>query len=621
MKCFQLYKLLIVGVLLVLIVLVNPQPTIAVAEKNNNELILEAEEASLNGVTIENSEPGYSGKGYVADFSDTNQSVTFSLNIPEASLYDVTVGFGAIYGDGKVANILLNGEPLGTITMGSGFGEASAGKVLFKKGMNTLTITPNWTFFAIDYIKVAPNAAPAPHEVEKKLINSQATAATKGLFHYLVDNFGENIISGQQGNPNDNLADIKYIEKLTGKLPAILGLDLMDYSPSRVEYGASSDAIERAIDWHNHGGIIAFAWHWNAPKDLLNTTEHPWWSGFNTDATTFDIEYALKHPESEDYNLLLRDIDAIAEQLKKLQEANVPVLWRPLHEAEGGWFWWGAKGPEPVKELWKLMYDRMTNQHKLNNLIWVWNSIDEDWYPGNEYVDIVSFDSYPGAHQYIPQSSQYEALVNVSNNKKLVAMAENGPIPDPDVLADYRSKYIYFTTWNGLLAEQNSEEHLKKVYHHKNVITREQLPDFETYAQQDSPRDDESDDEETTPPKGDESDGDVKVPQKDEEVGNKDDSPPKNEPSDNGEKDATKDKEVNKNESAQPTPHEANKQDGYPELEDEKTPKVNSSENNENGNSLPNTATSLYSFLLLGFAFVMLGMIIAFTRRKEKTQG
>src|SRR5690625_3008303 len=252
----------------------------------------------------------------------------------------------------------------------------------------------------------------------------------------------------------------------------------MDYSPSRVEYGASTDDVERGIEWHEQGGIVAFGWHWNAPKDLLNTDEHPWWSGFYTDATTFDVEYAMNHPESEDYKLLLRDIDAIAEELKKLQEAGVPVLWRPLHEAEGGWFWWGAKGPEPVIELWKLMYDRLTNDHQLNNLIWVWNSIDEDWYPGNDYVDIVSFDSYPGEQNYVPQSAQYEALVELSNNKKLIAMAENGPIPDPDLLSTYHSNYLYFTTWNGLLEEQNSDDHIMYVYNHDSVITRDDLPDF-----------------------------------------------------------------------------------------------------------------------------------------------
>jgi len=483
-------KLISLVYIISIITIVYPQNSFVLKAKEENseeEMILEAEDAILsNGLIIENSEPGYSGAGYVGNFSEPDQSLTFEIDASTDSIYELTIGYAAIYGEGKVANILLNDEPLGSITMGDGFGETSGGKMQLNEGINTVTITPNWTYFAIDYIKVSPSSVPPAHEVEKQLVNPNATKETQLLFNYLVDNFGKNILSGQQGDSSDNLADLDEIERITGKLPAILGLDLMDYSPSRVEFGADTDDVERGIEWAEQGGIVTFAWHWNAPKDLLNTEEQPWWSGFYTDASTFDIEYAMNHPESEDYKLILRDIDAIAEELKKLRDEGVPVLWRPLHEAEGGWFWWGAKGPGPVKKLWHLMYDRLTNEHQLNNLIWIWNSIDEDWYPGNDYVDIVSFDSYPGEYNYIPQVSQYEALVDLSNNQKLVAMAENGPIPDPDLLSLYHSKYLYFTTWNGLLTEQNSEEHIKHVYDHDSVITRDELPGFKADVEPDT---------------------------------------------------------------------------------------------------------------------------------------
>lgn len=79
------------------------------------------------------------------------------------------------------------------------------------------------------------------------------------------------------------------------------------------------------------------------------------------------------------YTLLIKDIDTIAVQLKKLQDNGVPVLFRPLHEAEGKWFWWGAQGPEPAKKLYKIVFDRLTRVHKLQNLVWVWNSVAKDW--------------------------------------------------------------------------------------------------------------------------------------------------------------------------------------------------------------------------------------------------
>ena len=262
-----------------------------------------------------------------------------------------------------------------------------------------------------------------------------------------------------------------------------MGLDFIDNSPSRVERGTSANETEVAINWwNNDGGIVAFTWHWNAPKGLIDQPGKEWWRGFYTDSTKFDVKYALDHPDSEDYQLLIRDIDAISLELKKLQKANVPVLWRPLHEAEGGWFWWGAKGPEPTIKLWKLMYDRMTNHHQLNNLIWVWNSVAGDWYPGDEYVDIVSYDSYPGNFNYTPVSNYYESLVKLVDNNKLVALAENGPIPDPDLLPLYHANWSWFSTWNGeVLRQQNSIDHLMKVYNHDYVVTLDELPNLKTY--------------------------------------------------------------------------------------------------------------------------------------------
>ena len=96
----------------------------------------------------------------------------------------------------------------------------------------------------------------------------------------------------------------------------------------------------------------------------------------------------------------MRDIRAIATQLKRLKDAGVPVLWRPLHEAPGKWFWWGAHGSEVAKQLWYLIRWVCINEYNLDNLIWVWaadnGSTDfPNWYPGNDFVDIVGFDNYP----------------------------------------------------------------------------------------------------------------------------------------------------------------------------------------------------------------------------------
>jgi mannan endo-1,4-beta-mannosidase len=111
----------------------------------------------------------------------------------------------------------------------------------------------------------------------------------------------------------------------------------MDYTESRTSRGASSTDVEKAIAFAKRGGIVTFAWHWGAPVGLYDTEKQRWWSGFYTEATDFNIETALADTTNANYTLLMKDIDTIAVQLKRLQDANVPVIWRPLHEAEGGW--------------------------------------------------------------------------------------------------------------------------------------------------------------------------------------------------------------------------------------------------------------------------------------------
>src|SRR5262249_14774901 len=136
--------------------------------------------------------------------------------------------------------------------------------------------------------------------------------------------------------------EVATVQSVSGRRPFIICCDLMDYSPSRVAYGANpGNYVETYIALEKLGHVHAVMWHWNAPTNLLNTADQPWWRGFYTDATTFDIAAALANTNSPEYALLLRDIDAIAVQLKKFWSSNIPVLWRPLHESEGGWFWWG----------------------------------------------------------------------------------------------------------------------------------------------------------------------------------------------------------------------------------------------------------------------------------------
>lgn len=201
-----------------------------------------------------------------------------------------------------------------------------------------------------------------------------------------------------------------------------------------------------------------------SPSGTYNSADQPWWSNFYTKATSFDVAAAMNNQNSNDYKLLIRDIDAIATQLKRLQAANIPVLWRPLHEAEGGWFWWGAKGSDPCKRLYRLMYDRLTNYHGLNNLLWVWNSADPSWYPGNDVVDIVSADIYSTAGDHSSQSSTYKKLQSLSGGGKLIALGEVGNIPDPVSTRSDGSNWAWWVVWNGDFIKGNSYNPLQYKY-------------------------------------------------------------------------------------------------------------------------------------------------------------
>ncbi|KPU45253.1 mannan endo-1,4-beta-mannosidase [Oxobacter pfennigii] len=322
---------------------------------------------------------------------------------------------------------------------------------------------------------------------KKEDISMDAHVNMIKVMKYLKSIYGSKVLSGQ--HISQDLLEVDAIYKVTGKKPALIGFDFMDSSPSRVKYGANGTDIKRAVRWWNEGGLVTFCWHWNAPAGLINKRpDKQWYRGFYTEATTFNFAKGIRNVESEEYRLMIRDMDAIAEELKKLQKAGVPILWRPLHEASGGWFWWGSRGPEPYKKLWRIMYERFTNYHGLDNLIWVWNGEHQDWYPGDDVVDIVGIDFYGLKHDYSPRQEEFKVAEAYSGAHKMVALTETGVIPDPELMLKTGAKWLWYLTWSEelVLADDKksySEEYteawmLKKAYLHETVITRDELPSF-----------------------------------------------------------------------------------------------------------------------------------------------
>jgi mannan endo-1,4-beta-mannosidase len=444
------------------------------------------------GVVSRASTDGFTGSGYVEGFEGADDTCIFVIEITATGFYDLNFVSNGIGGD-KDNYVAINGEPIGTVhTKQSGeFSDAFMDRVHLEAGTHEVAISTYWGWISLDRLEVylSGSLREGIFDVAKTLANPNASEITRRLYSFICDSYGEKFISGQYCDTGHMGKEFQVINRATGKTPAVLGIDFMDYTPSRVARGTSSRSTELAINFWNVGGIVTFCWHWNAPTRYLTGT---WYRGFYTDHTDIDLAKILNGDDPEGYDLLMADIDAIAAQLVILRDAGVPILWRPIHEASGGWFWWGAAGAEAFIELYIILFERLTYDWELDNLIWVWNGQHPDWYPGDQYVDIVGEDIYPGERVYASQIAKFLEVVEYSDEPKPVHLTENSCLFDPELARRDGAMWGMWVTWGGefvakdtivhTLSEQYTEEAmLIKIYNDPDVYTLENLPDFHTY--------------------------------------------------------------------------------------------------------------------------------------------
>jgi hypothetical protein len=431
---------------------------------------VEAETGTLTGVNISTSVPGYSGTGYVSGFDNANDKVTVHVTVPEKGLYRIVIRYLATSGE-KYQYLSVNdgfSSPV-RFPASNTFALVDAGGYIFEQGSNSITVSKSWGWSDVDKFEIYTTQKNTYH-VTPDLVDTAASVETKALYGFLLSRFGNNIISGQTHDYYDE------IKNLTGSSPMLRAGDLQHFTDGypylwqdgHHTFGKDDDGtVDELISWYNSTdkkGIVSLQWHWHSPTGGAAGT-----NTFYTDQTTFDVTKAVT-PGTQENTDILRDIDDIAVQLKRFEDAGVPILWRPLHEAGGGWFWWGAKGPEACLALYDLLYNRLQNYHHLHNLIWVWSTPETDWYPGNDKVDIVGYDSYPGSFNYGNQKNAFDILHNLTGGEKLVAMSENGPIPNPDECLDLDAPWSYFMSWSDLVVQQNTTEHLLDVYSNPRVL-------------------------------------------------------------------------------------------------------------------------------------------------------
>lgn len=315
-----------------------------------------------------------------------------------------------------------------------------------------------------------------------KPCNPNALPCVHRMMAYLGELSGKGILTGQHTKTR-GMEELRHIEEITGKQPALLGFELLAYSPN-INYWDTDDECLEEVE--GNYGTLQNAWEWAAKKGIVTLTWH-WFSplggrskAFYARNTEFDASKALADGTPEN-RALLSDMDVMAGLLRPFCQAGVPILWRPFHEGDGDWFWWGAKGAETVKGLWRLMVERFTQKHQLNNLIWVWNSPVPECYPGDDVVDIISCDMYPPAHQHTAQLDKLAQVKSITQQPKIALIGEIGTLPSAEALAQEKAEWVSYMTWCNdfcLTEDFTTNEALREMYEHPWAVTKEKLPEL-----------------------------------------------------------------------------------------------------------------------------------------------
>ena len=256
-------------------------------------------------------------------------------------------------------------------------------------------------------------------EVTTELVVGEASKEAINVFRFLRENFGKNIITGTMSNVSWNWNEAKWVHQHTGKYPVINGCDYLHLAESPANWIDYSD-ITPLKEWWDMNGIVTLSWHWNVPVSQGSNDR-----AFYAKETNFNINQAVIEGTYEN-DVIMADLEKISGYIKLLKDEGIPVLWRPLHEASGGWFWWG-KNAESCKKLWIIMFE-FFQKKELNNLIWVWTTQtkDDSWYPGDAYVDIIGRDIYNNNNSD-QIASEFKEICN-DYSSKLVALSECGTV-------------------------------------------------------------------------------------------------------------------------------------------------------------------------------------------------
>lgn len=322
-------------------------------------------------------------------------------------------------------------------------------------------------------------------QIAPKPIDKKATKEAIQLYDYLrKDVWGKKVISGCQARWDYNTTDAQDIQNAAGKYPALNIFDFQHFRMDHIDYMADT-----ALQWHKSGGLVGFIWHWSVPVDPGFDLQQgysfylPSAAGPQKKGTTFSPQKALQEGTPENKQIH-RDLEAITKLLLHYQSQGIPIIWRPLHEAAGNsnrggtaWFWWGNDGAEAFKQLYLYMQKYLMD-HGVHNLIYVWTSEldDDNWYPGDAYVDIVARDQYRANNNHSAYKEQFDILKKKYPNKML-ALAECDCMPGAKEMVAEEAMWLYVAPWTVpfVFGSNNTPEFWKSFLYSDTILTKDEI--------------------------------------------------------------------------------------------------------------------------------------------------
>lgn len=247
---------------------------------------------------------------------------------------------------------------------------------------------------------VAGSGAAAPEPVDKK-----ATSETKALFSNLKRLSKTGVLFGHQSateygrgwSGDEDRSDVKYV---VGSHPAVIGLDFMGLSNRpEAEVEGEKERLRKLVEaTYNRGGVVTIAWH--MPNPVTGGAFYA--SKDKPETTVAQILPGGTHHEK--FKAILKDVADFAKRCRGKDGKAVPMIFRPWHEFDGDWFWWGAKhcSVDQFKELFRFTVTELKDANGVSNFLYAFSpdcrfDTEEEFlerYPGDEYVDMVGFDDY-----------------------------------------------------------------------------------------------------------------------------------------------------------------------------------------------------------------------------------